>query len=291
MLSVCLLLVAPLELVWSERYAPPERAGEVLSLTCLAASDGDRPIFCGSTEGWVICVGTDGRAIWGKQVGGDITGVASGDLDGDGRDEVVVGRMWPPSVLLDDDALRLWQDGESAIRVACADLFGDGKPEALLTGPLSLRAVDRYGGLRWRLDLDGEVRHSAPVAGGMMVAGDDAVLRIDAHGAVVERLPLSARRLAAAEPDLLAALTDGALVCWRHGAERWQVTGLEVTALAATDGAVVVGTGDGRLVQLDTSGETVAQVTLPGGVLDLVAHGRVAVAVVAGGRLVRVRLR
>ncbi|MGE0791751.1 MAG: FG-GAP-like repeat-containing protein [Sandaracinaceae bacterium] len=135
--------------------------------------------------------GSDGSPLWSAtaaavQINGR-TSIAAGDLDGDGRAEIVAVRV-PSSgrvIAFDDDGSTLWEsvdtDGTTPFSVtftngapAIADLDEDGSPEVIVGAVV----LDAAGRLRWSRDNAGNEGTNGGYAGGVPAIAD-----IDLDGA------------------------------------------------------------------------------------------------------------
>lgn len=144
-------------------------------------------------------------AAWALDTGGRVTGLASADLDGDGRPELVAatGSLEQPGTLHAlRDGQHLWQfEAPARINaVRAADLDGDGRDELLLaTGALDqpswVIALDENGRQLWRYtveakvedvvaaDLDGDGRRNQVLAA-EWGSFDDTIYALGADGAL-----------------------------------------------------------------------------------------------------------
>lgn len=119
-------------------------------------------VLCESGVG-VVCIGLDGTRLWEHPMAPPVrAAVAVGDVDGDGREDVVAADSQGVVTALDAKGAVLWTRAGVAGRVeadscpAIADLDGDGKPEILVgdTGGV-LSCLDSAGAPQWQFAGDG----------------------------------------------------------------------------------------------------------------------------------------
>lgn len=185
------------------------------------------------TQG-VVVSGTDGSKLWAEDNNSGVDDIAVADLDGDGRDEVIIGYNGGDLFVYDSDGKRRWRQNASGSvwHVSAADLYGDGRPE--------VANCEGNGDIRIRSARDG-----SPVARVTLGMG---------FTSVVGMIPGAARP--PDKGDLL--LADGAedrrgllMALSRDGKPVWKTTiGMGVDSLAPSpDGKFVVAGGrDGRIV-------------------------------------------
>lgn len=185
-------------------------------LTVLAP--GGRPVIVLQTPRELALVTPEGRLARSLPAPG-LTTMATGDLDGDGGDEIVLLRAGPPRLeALDGELSTLWRAALSVpsapTRVLAKDLDGDGRAEVVTGGPSGLDAFTPGGRSLWSWrfrapaagekaelrgldDLrDGRVRRVAAAR------RDGALVVLDAAGrGVVETQGGEVRRLRAADAD------------------------------------------------------------------------------------------
>jgi hypothetical protein len=109
----------------------------------LANAAPDRQIvLAGTTQGDLLCIDpADGTVLRSTRFGGAVNDLTAADLDGDGRDEIVVGRRDYWLTVLDSDLKERWSRElkyyrkPPAVNVVCTgDLDGDGTPEVVCGG-------------------------------------------------------------------------------------------------------------------------------------------------------------
>jgi outer membrane protein assembly factor BamB len=189
--------------------------------------DGKPEIVIANKYGAVFVLRPDGSRLLSSSTSiGDVT-FGLGDLDGDGRREIVHGSSTGDLIAVNVKNKTLWRFdnyGYPVERIRCADLDGDGRPEVLIaSGTGYVYCLDAPGVLRWQRRLGLAVPDLA-LADGLIVAGteDGEVHAIDGSGNI-----------------------------------RWsQSVGAAVTRLNAISlagrSAVVAGLADGRLLALAT---------------------------------------
>ena len=94
--------------------------------------------YAATEQGTLLALAADGSPRWTKSFGAALNDVAAADLDGDGKDEAILGRQDYFVTVLDDDGRELWSQQIPFYRerpvVACVmagDIDGDGKPEVV----------------------------------------------------------------------------------------------------------------------------------------------------------------
>lgn len=100
--------------------------------------DAPAGLYAATEQGTLLALRADGSRRWAKSFGAAINDVAAADLDGDGKDEAILGRQDCFVTVLDDDGRELWSKQIPYYRerpvVACVmagDIDGDGKPEVV----------------------------------------------------------------------------------------------------------------------------------------------------------------
>jgi outer membrane protein assembly factor BamB len=153
---------------------------------------------------------------------GDVT-FGLGDLDGDGRLEIVHGSSTGDLIAMNLKHRTLWRFdnyGYPVERICCVDLNGDGRPEILIaSGTGYVYCLDARGTLLWQRRL-GLAVHDVAVADGVIVAGTEEgeVHALDGTGKLLwsQSLGASVTRLAALPLDgraaFIAGLADGRLL-------------------------------------------------------------------------------
>ncbi|MHC4597724.1 MAG: FG-GAP-like repeat-containing protein, partial [Planctomycetota bacterium] len=137
-----------------------ETAGAMYTLSRLVDVDGDGglEVVAFSRGGGLFCLaGADGRELWSHRLGGGYHRPAVGDVNGDGRPEVIVDIPDPaaPKILVLDGrtgkgVMRLDLDRRSTTPTIARDVDGDGKAELLHGCFLGLfRCMTPRGKLLW----------------------------------------------------------------------------------------------------------------------------------------------
>ncbi|OGD22957.1 MAG: hypothetical protein A2W03_06205 [Candidatus Aminicenantes bacterium RBG_16_63_16] len=135
------------KLVWEKTIAAARKTPESGSpITRLAAASFDGPgklmsILVGTAAGTLSALNSDGTGRWDISVPDRINDIASADLDGDGKDEVVIGRQDSKVTVLDPAGKEKWSRALEFYRrppyvnvVRTGDLDGDGRPEVIAGG-------------------------------------------------------------------------------------------------------------------------------------------------------------
>jgi hypothetical protein len=219
-------------------------------------------------EGWLFHVfEADGSPRWQTETHYHcITGCLAADLDGDGKDELVVGTEYYTINCLNPEGTARWRRSTGCVSptIQVADLDGDGKLEVVYGDWRAVNAVrggelfsgpgtyagrpDKGGGMVWRVNMGGEVE-------------DTAVCDLNGDG----------------KPEVVAGSDVGQLVCiagdgevlWRRDLVD-KITWL-TTARGGKDGgtAVLVGTDTGEIRIFDATGELMAGTRVDGEVTHL----------------------
>jgi len=185
--------------------------------------DGKPEIVLANKYGAVYVLRPDGSILLASNTSiGDVS-FGLGDLDSDGRLEIVHGSSTGDLIAVDLKGKVLWRFdnyGYAAERIVCADVDGDGRPEILVasgTGYLYCLAAD--GSRRWEQRL-GLAVHDVALANGLLLAGtEDGVLHAldaagkvqwsrDAGAAVLKLAPVRCGDTSA----IVAGLADGRLL-------------------------------------------------------------------------------
>ena len=221
------------------------RCGEGV-FTSVAVADlegkGQRKFLGGSALcSWcrVTTIGADGKGRDLRGLDGwaaNLTALAAGDTDGDGRGEIAVGTSKNKVYLLNSNGDAKWNFtlGEVASCMALTDLDGDGKQELVVGSPsFYLYALSRDGKLLWSLNLGAEVTALSVASTG---AGTPALVAGTKSGSLYQVSPAG---------QVLASLTA-----------KGQVTRLAAVSPAQPPGPATFVFGT-------TDGQTGALVTLP----------------------------
>jgi len=188
-------------------------------------ADGKPEIVIADKYGAVHVLRPDGKVVTRSSTSiGDVT-FGLGDLDGDGKIEVVHGSSTGDMVAANMAGKTLWRFdnyGYPVERILCADVNGDGRPEVLLaSGTGYLYCLDPNGSLLWARRL-GLAVHDVTVSDRLIVVGteDGDLHALDAAGKALwsKRLGASVTKLAsltvAGQPVLIAGLADGHLLAF-----------------------------------------------------------------------------
>jgi outer membrane protein assembly factor BamB len=126
-------------------------------------------VVVGCGNGYVYAISHDGEMLWKFRTGGDVKSFSIGDLDGDGRIEVVMGSSDNHLYCLGGESSKLRWKFETGHHVASSpatgDLDGDGKMEVVV-GSVNgyLYCLEGESGvMRWKFKTDGEVVSSPAI--------------------------------------------------------------------------------------------------------------------------------
>jgi len=119
-------------------------AGSPITRLASAALGGPgrpRSILVGTAAGKLSALNADGTVRWEKSVPDKINDIAAAELDGDGKDEIVIGRQDTKLTVLDPEGGEKWSRALEYYRrppyvnvVRTGDLDGDGRPEVIAGG-------------------------------------------------------------------------------------------------------------------------------------------------------------
>jgi len=185
--------------------------------------DGKPEIVIANKYGSVFILRPDGSKLMTSSTSiGDVT-FALGDLNGDGKKEIVHGSSTGDLIAVDLRNKTLWSFdnyGYPVERIRCADLNGDGRPEVLIaSGTGYVYCLDATGAPLWQRRL-GLAVHDMALADGLIIAGteDGDVHALDAAGKPVWSRSVGApvMKLAAipmaGRSVVVAGLADGRLL-------------------------------------------------------------------------------
>jgi outer membrane protein assembly factor BamB len=195
--------------------------------------DGTREVFVTAAgilpTSYLYVLRADGQLLWSHSVRDELWGVVLLDLDGDGRQEVLLAAQRP--VALDDDGSELADWPAHALRtphVQVTDLDGDGAEEILAVGETDVTLVEAGGtSWTWPHGLDGPI-----------VAAQTADLDGDGRGEVIMATETS-----------IALFQDDGRPGWTHPIKE------PPGGLWAGDGLGVLVASGGAVVQLTASGD------------------------------------
>ena len=132
---------------WEKSFADsapaPESAAEITRLFSarLDGSAKPRTILVATVHGALYALNGDGSRRWQISFPDRVNDVAAADLDGDGKDEVIVGRQDGKVTVLDPAGKEKWSRALEFYRrppyvnvVRTGDLDGDGRPEVIVGG-------------------------------------------------------------------------------------------------------------------------------------------------------------
>ncbi len=298
--------------------------GRAARITACAAGDltgdGDAVVLA-SESGRLAAVSSEGKTLWTYEFPdrASIDAVACGDVDGDGREEVLFGGDRARLGVLGGDGKLRWEATPAMFRgipsdvktVFPADVTGDGRPE-VICGCASWQyfAYDAAGEKLWDsviyahsatvgcgADLDGDGK-AETIAGNayyrLNVIGPDGSIRWTASTITPEMTAVAAGDVDGnGVAEVFCGMDNGDLFCFDAGGnERWHVNlGDKVTRIAPVDL-----TGDGvaeiacaaesaQVAAVADDGRVLWRTPLPGGSTDMVvleAHGKPLLAAAAG---------
>ena len=185
--------------------------------------DGRPEIVIANKYGSVYVLRPDGRVVLSSLTSiGDVT-FGLGDLDGDGKTDIVHGSSTGDLMAVTLGRQTLWRFdnfGYPVSRIVCHDLDGDGRPEVLVgSGTGYLYCLSAAGDCLWAQRLGLAVHDLAVIEGRLLAGTEDGVLHaLDAQGrrlwsrqAGAAVLKLSALRVGG-RPAVVAGLADGRVV-------------------------------------------------------------------------------
>ncbi|NLF18783.1 MAG: PQQ-binding-like beta-propeller repeat protein, partial [Lentisphaerae bacterium] len=185
--------------------------------------DGRPEIVIANKYGSVYVLRPDGRVVLSSLTSiGDVT-FGLGDLDGDGKTDIVHGSSTGDLMAVTLGRQTLWRFdnfGYPVSRIVCHDLDGDGRPEVLVgSGTGYLYCLSAAGDCLWAQRLGLAVHDLAVIEGRLLAGTEDGLLHaLDAQGrrlwsrqAGAAVLKLSALRVGG-RPAVVAGLADGRVV-------------------------------------------------------------------------------
>jgi outer membrane protein assembly factor BamB len=203
--------------------------------------DGTREVFVTAAgilpTSYLYVLRADGQLLWSHSLRDELWGVVLLDLDGDGRQEVLLAAQRP--VALDDDGSELAGWPAHALRtphVQVTDLDGDGADEVVAIGETEVTVIEVDGATRTRPEPS---RRAWPHGlDGSIVAARTADLDGDGRGEVI-----------IATETAVALFQDDGNLGWTHPIEE------PPGDLQAGDSLGVLVASGGAIVQLTASGD------------------------------------
>lgn len=233
---------------WKRAFSQSHGVDQNVNAVTTADLTGDgKPVVLTATDGWLVwALAPDGEEVWQRQIEHHAARtMVVGDVEGDGRKEILVGAEYYTSNLLEADGRIRWtvNGGPCFSALALADLNGDGVKESVY-GAMdgNVYTVDSTSGeVLWTDNLGDDVRHGVAVPGKGFAAGS--------------------------ESGHVALLSGTGRKRWRRDLDGG-VTGL---ILLKDDKAetVVAGTSEGWVVFLSLDGEVVGSHRMEAGVTVL----------------------
>ncbi len=236
------------EVCWKRAFSQSHGVDQnVNAVTTADLAGNGKPVILTATDGWLVwALAPDGEEVWQRQIEHHAARtLVVGDVEGDGRQEILVGAEYYTSNLLESDGRIRWtvNGGPCFSALALADLNGDGVKESIY-GAMdgNVYAVDSISGRTlWTANLGDDVRHGVTVGGNGFAAGS-----VSGH---------------------VALLTGGGGKRWRRDLDG-AVTGLLLIGTGDL-GMIVAGTSDGWIVFLSLEGEVVGSHRMEAGVTVL----------------------
>ncbi len=233
---------------WKRRFSESHGVDQNVNAVTTADLTGDgNPVILTATDGWLVwALTSDGEEVWQRQIEHHAArSMVVSDVEGDGRQEVLVGAEYYTSNLLEADGRIRWtvNGGPCFSALALADLNGDGVKESVY-GAMdgNVYTVDSTSGeVLWTANLGDDVRHGVAVPERGFAAGS--------------------------ESGHVALLSSTGKKRWRRDLDGG-VTGL---ILLKDDKAetIVAGTSEGWVVFLSLDGEVVGSHRMEAGVTVL----------------------
>ena len=155
---------------WKRAFSQSHGVDQNVNAVTTADLTGDgKPVVLTATDGWLVwALAPDGEEVWQRQIEHHAARtMVVGDVEGDGRREILVGAEYYTSNLLEADGRIRWtvNGGPCFSALALADLNGDGVKESVY-GAMdgNVYAVDSISGKTlWTANLGDDVRHGVTV--------------------------------------------------------------------------------------------------------------------------------
>ena len=129
------------EVLWRKPLAADEESVSVTRLAAARLTHGAPSILATTRQGVLFALAPDGNVLWSKDFGTPLNDVTAADLDGDGVDEIVLGRQDHRVTVMDAAGGERWSQTLEHYRkppyvnvVRTGDLDGDGRPEVIAGG-------------------------------------------------------------------------------------------------------------------------------------------------------------
>ena len=205
---------------WSELWRSPRISGAVTAANLVDVDgDGQVEVAAGADNGRVYLLSQVGRVLWEADLEELVRVLKGGDVDGDGRREVVAATWDVTAVgkgqlhLLDGDQRRWTVPVDGYINsLAVQDVDGDGRAEIIVGSEARLRGMvqvlDGAGAVTWQREFDQPVTAVAADAGPVLVGTRSGrVYRLAPDGTPTGEYTLGAEVLGFGEG--LAATAEG----------------------------------------------------------------------------------
>ena len=250
------------------------RVQNVNDIAVAVLEEGGEPAILACTDGWLVhCLSLSGERRWVTQVHHHAAkSMVVGDVDGDGRKEILVGTEYHTSDLLESDGKIRWtiDGGPEFFALGFCDLDSDGIRESIYGSESGTvyGVHSQTGKILWESNIGDRAQVAATITSGnekILIAGSvcGEVVRLDANGRKVWRQNLGGDVL-----GLFASqYRDGVVAFTREGTvvrldstgrieERFDlgVSPVHVALVAGTESAdrFYVATADRRIQRITT---------------------------------------